>query len=189
MIVLGTSGLRGTQCIDIVRRAIQIGYRAIDTAQAYGNEEEVGHAIRTSGVAREEISVTTKISSGWQRNPDTVSEAYTSAQTSISRLNVGYVDTFLVHSPGRDKCSRRATWKGLEMLADEGLIRKIGVSNFATEHLAEFREHGFSPLPSTNQIEVRSARNPAVFERLMWICSFIRGVSSADYLTSVNRRT
>lgn len=115
----------GPECVDAVRWALDAGYRHIDTAQVYGNEESVGRALRHSGVPREEVFVTTKFHPS-QRDP--VAEL----EHSLARLDVDYVDLYLVHWP-----SRRPTraWPGMEDAHRRGLARSIGVSNFGGREL------------------------------------------------------
>ena len=132
-----------------VQAALQTGYRHIDTAAAYGNEEGVGQGIRASGVARDEIFLTTKVWNDDQGYDKTL----LAIDSSLTRLNVGYVDLYLIHwpSPGRDLYA--ATWRALIRAREMGLARSIGVSNFEIEHLDRIiGETGVTPV--LNQIEV-----------------------------------
>jgi diketogulonate reductase-like aldo/keto reductase len=147
--------LHGRDCIDIVTGALEAGYRIIDTAQSYGNEEEVGKALAQSRISRSEIFVTTKISRG-SENPGSIEEAYDSALNSTHRLGLSYVDLFLIHSPGDDAGARSATWLALEQLVREGLVKDIGVSNYGVQHILEMKEYATIYPPKVNQIEVRS---------------------------------
>lgn len=138
---------RGKSTHDAVAAALRLGYRHVDTAQAYGNEHEVGEAIRSSGLKREEVFVTTKL---W--NAD---QGYDSARrafdASLTRLGFDYVDLYLLHWPVAGK--RLDSWRALEKLHAEGRARAIGVSNFLVPHLEELLAHASLP-PSVNQIEV-----------------------------------
>jgi diketogulonate reductase-like aldo/keto reductase len=138
---------RGKSSHDAVAAALSLGYRHVDTAQAYGNEPEVGKAIRSSGLKREEVFVTTKL---W--NDD---QGYDSARrafdASLARLDFDYVDLYLLHWPVAGK--RLDSWRALEKLHAEGRARAIGVSNFLVPHLEELIANCKLP-PSVNQIEV-----------------------------------
>ncbi|OTB07260.1 hypothetical protein M426DRAFT_86193 [Hypoxylon sp. CI-4A] len=153
-ISLGTDKLRGNKCIEAVSSGLGAGYRIIDTAQAYGNEDAIGEAIQKSNVPREEISVVTKISSRFLKNPDSFQEAYDSALASIRRLGLSYVDLFLIHAPGDSAESRKVTWQALERLVEEGSIKDIGVSNYGAKHIMEMEEYAKIYPPSVNQIEL-----------------------------------
>src|SRR6476659_5099112 len=110
----------GPDCVNAVRWALELGYRHIDTAQAYGNEESVGQALRESGIARDEVFVTTKFDPA---HPDPVG----AAEASLRRLGVDHVDLYIVHSP-----KGGPTWAcpGMEGARELGHARSIGVSNF-----------------------------------------------------------
>lgn len=119
----------GNDVINSVKTALKFGYRSIDTAALYENEEGVGQAIKDSGIPREEIFVTTKV---W--NTDHGYENTLKAfDKSIAKLGLEYVDLYLIHWPGKDKFVD--TWRALEKLYREGLVRAIGVSNFKPHHL------------------------------------------------------
>lgn len=113
-------------CIASCSTALKLGYRHIDTAQFYANELEVGQAVRNSGVPREDIFVTTKI-----MNPvdNSVEATLASARASVEKIGLGYVDLFLIHSPGCGPEGRKILWKALEKLKEEGATKSIGVSN------------------------------------------------------------
>lgn len=138
---------RGKSTRDAVAAALRVGYRHVDTAQVYGNEEEVGEAIRSSGIKREDVFVTTKL---W--NAD---QGYDSAQrafdASLARLGFDYIDLYLLHWPVEGK--RLDSWRALEKLHAGERARAIGVSNFLVPHLEELLAHAKVP-PSVNQIEV-----------------------------------
>jgi len=137
---------------DIVRavaKALEVGYRHIDTAAIYGNEEGVGRAIAECQIPREELFITTKL---WNDSHG-VDSAVRAAQDSLSRLRLDYLDLYLIHwpTPARDRYV--AAWQGLEKVQAEGLSRSVGVSNFTEEHLRRVLDEG-SVVPAVNQIEV-----------------------------------
>jgi diketogulonate reductase-like aldo/keto reductase len=133
----------GHECEQAVRWALQAGYRLIDTAQAYRNEDSVGRAIRDSGVPREEIFLTTKFYPG---NKDPLHEA----RESVRRLGVDYVDLYLVHWP---QGGPTWAWPGMEAAYDAGLARAIGVSNFSVHDLAALRAVA-QVAPAVNQVQL-----------------------------------
>ena len=129
--------------------ALEAGYRHIDTAAAYDNEEGVGRAIRASGLSRDEVYVTTKL---WNHSHGR-DEAPRALDASLRRLGLDYVDLYLIHwpSPGQDRYVE--TWQAFEELRDAGRTRSIGVSNFTIEHL-ERLAHEATTTPAVNQVEV-----------------------------------
>lgn len=129
-----------------VKMAIKAGYRAIDTAAAYYNEEGVGKAIKECDVSREELFITTKV---WNVSEDfdTTLKAF---EESRKKLGLDYIDLFLIHWPGKRKYTE--TWRALEKLYKDGWVRAIGVCNFQTHHLLEIIESG-SVIPMVNQVE------------------------------------
>ena len=136
---------------EAVRRALDVGYRHVDTAQMYGNEAEVGEAVRASGLDRAEVFVTSKLSNAFHR-PAEASEAF---DQTLAVLGFDYVDLFLIHWPlptlyDGDYVS---TWKTLERWAAEGRARSIGVSNFEVEHLERLAAE-CDVVPAVNQIEL-----------------------------------
>src|SRR3974377_2218344 len=112
----------GAACVNAVRWALDLGYRHIDTAQAYGNEESVGQALRDSGVPRHEVFVTTKFYPGRRKDPGA------EAEKSLRRLGVDQVDLYLIHWPAGGPTW---AWPGMERARELGLARSIGVSNFS----------------------------------------------------------
>lgn len=137
----------GNEVIESVKTALEVGYRAIDTAALYENEEGVGKAIKESGIPREEIFVTTKV---W--NTDHGYEKTLKAfDKSISKLGLDYVDLYLIHWPGKD--TFLDTWRALEKLYRDGRVRAIGVSNFKPHHLQTLMEHS-EEKPVINQVEL-----------------------------------
>lgn len=132
-------------CYKAVRTALDIGYRHIDTARIYGNEEDVGRAIRESGIPREEIFLTTKL---WNSDQAKAAPAF---EESFSKLNCGYLDLYLVHFPVTK--TRAAAWKELERIHHGGKVRSIGVSNYMPRHLDELLS-ACEITPAVNQIEL-----------------------------------
>lgn len=132
-----------------VKTALEAGYRSIDTAEVYGNEEGVGKAIRESGIPRDEIFITTKLANSEQRKGyDAALRAF---EESRKRLGVEYIDLFLIHWPVKDKYVE--SWKALIKLYNDGLVRAIGVSNFLIHHLEDIiSETGV--VPAVNQVEL-----------------------------------
>jgi 2,5-diketo-D-gluconate reductase A len=132
----------GPECENAVRWALELGYRHIDTAQAYGNEESVGRALRASGVAREEVFITTKF---YPRSRDPAAEA----EKSLRRLGVDQLDLYIVHWPQRGPTR---AWPGMEAAKQQGYARSIGVSNFSAGELAQVMEIA-SIAPVVNQVQ------------------------------------
>lgn len=136
----------------IVSDALEVGYRHIDTAAIYGNEEGVGRAIASSGIARDELFVTTKL---W--NADQGSDSARAAlASSLDRLGLDHVDLYLIHWPRPDLDRYVTSWQTLEQLRDEGLTRSIGVSNFHRPHLERLLAET-ETVPAVNQIELHPA--------------------------------
>src|SRR5205807_520963 len=145
----GTFQIPPEQTADAVRLALRTGYRLIDTAAAYGNEAEVGEAIRGSGLPREDVFVTTKLwntSQGHDR-------ALRAFDKSLERLGLDYVDLYLIHWPAPAQDMYVETWEALTELNADGRARSIGVSNFLIEHLERIIEKT-GTVPAANQIEL-----------------------------------
>jgi 2,5-diketo-D-gluconate reductase A len=137
---------------EAVGAALGVGYRLIDTAAIYGNEAEVGAAVRRSGVPREDVFVVTKL---WSSDQG-YDEALRAFDRSLERLGLGYVDLYLIHWPAPAKGRYIDSWRALIRLAEEGRARSIGVSNFMVEHLRRvIGETGVAP--AVNQIELHPA--------------------------------
>ena len=140
---------------EAVLKALEVGYRHIDTAAVYGNEESVGRAIKDSGVAREEIFLTTKLWNG-QHGYEATIEAF---NESLERLGVDYVDLYLIHWPNplkfRDHWqeANAGSWKAMEELYRAGKIKAIGVSNFRVHHLEALSQTA-TIQPAVNQIRL-----------------------------------
>lgn len=142
---LGTWNLRGNECEKVVKNAIKIGYRHIDTAQMYGNEKEVGLAIKNSGIDRNELFVTTKLCS-----PNTTyNSVINRVKESLKNLQLDYLDLVLIHEP---YASSIEMYKALEDLQANGLVKHIGVSNFNRKQIDKLLKN-CTILPYVNQIE------------------------------------
>lgn len=149
---LGVFKVEDDVCEQIVLDALEVGYRHIDTAMIYRNEAAVGRAIASSGIARDELFVTTKL---W--NSDQGATATPEAlATSLELLGLEYVDLYLIHWPAPLRDEYVASWLALEELHQQGLARAIGVSNFEPEHLERVLEEG-SIVPAINQVELHPA--------------------------------
>jgi diketogulonate reductase-like aldo/keto reductase len=143
---LGVYDMYGKETEQAIANALEIGYRLIDTASMYGNEKEVGNAIRSSAVPREEIFITTKVNNS-QQGYDSTLKAFEESQR---KLNTGYIDLYLVHWPIKGK--RKETWKALEKLYNEKQVKAIGVANYLLPFLQELE--GYATLvPAVNQLE------------------------------------
>jgi len=137
----------GKETYEAVKEALRIGYRHIDTAKLYGNEADVGRAVRDSGIPRDQIWITTKL---W--NSDHGYEAATrAALRSVEKLGTT-PDLYLIHAPDH-ATTRKETWRALEKLREEGKLRSIGVSNYGVHHLDELATSMKVP-PAVNQIEL-----------------------------------
>jgi 2,5-diketo-D-gluconate reductase A len=129
--------------------ALDNGYRHIDTAAAYGNEREVGHAVKQSGVPREDVYLTTKLWNADQGYDSTLA----AFEASMDRLDLDYLDLYLIHWPMPEKNAFVDTFKAFAHLRDSGRIRSIGVSNFEPEHLRTLVD-ATGIVPAVNQIEL-----------------------------------
>src|SRR5207248_3642688 len=142
----------GPECVNAVRWALELGYRHIDTAQAYGNEESVGQALRESGVPRAEVFITTKF---YPARDDPAAEA----ERSLRRLGVDQVDLYIIHWP---QGGPTWAWPGMERARERGHARSIGVSNFDVGELGEVIAEA-NVRPSVNQIQF----NPFAYRRAL----------------------
>jgi len=147
---LGVWQMNNEACKSSIIYALNNGYRLIDTATAYGNENAVGEAIRYSGVPRDEIFVVTKLrrvhATGFE-------ETIVRCRESLQRLGLDYVDLYLIHAPPEDISVRAEVWKAMEECLRLGLTRSIGVSNYGFNHLKAMLDYA-KILPAVNQIEV-----------------------------------
>jgi 2,5-diketo-D-gluconate reductase A len=175
---LGTWQARGRSAVNAVLRALEVGYRHIDTATAYGNEEQVGQAVAKSGVPREEIFVTTKLP------PSRAGRERETLEESLDALGFGYADLWLIHWPPSGR-ARPDVWEQLLELQAEGLAREVGVSNYGVRQLDEL-ERATGRLPAVNQIEW----SPALFDRNGLEAHRRRGVQLEGYspLKTMNLR-
>lgn len=144
----------GKETYRAVKSALEIGYRLVDTASLYNNEEDVGTAVRDSGIPREEIFVTTKLWNGDQ-GYDSAMRAF---DESHDRLGMGYVDLYLIHFPVPQL--RNESWRALEKILEGGRARAIGVSNYTERHLSELLD-GSDIVPAVNQVEF----SPFLYQR------------------------
>ncbi|MGY4686997.1 aldo/keto reductase [Petrotoga sp. DB-2] len=142
----GTYKAHGDELIEGVKYALSLGYRLIDTAEMYENEEEIGKAIRQSKIPRDEIFITSKV---WNTNQGFES-TLNSFENSLKRLGTDYLDLYLIHWPVSGKYIE--TWKALEKLYKEGRVRAIGVSNFLIHHLQDIINN-CEITPMVNQVE------------------------------------
>jgi 2,5-diketo-D-gluconate reductase A len=148
----GTYPLDGQEGVEAISSAIRAGYRLVDTAVNYGNEEEVGEAIRRSGVPREELVVTSKLP-GRHHGYD---EALKSIQDFLARLGLDRLDLHLIHWPNPSVGRYREAWRALVTARDDGLVRSPGVSNFTEAQLEEVvADTGVTPV--VNQVELHPA--------------------------------
>jgi diketogulonate reductase-like aldo/keto reductase len=156
----------GRQCEDAVRWALELGYRHIDTAQAYRNERSVGNALRDSGVAREDVYVTTKFDPS-KADPEA------EAQRSLERLGLDYVDLYIIHWP---QGGPTWAWDGMQRAQAAGYARSLGVSNFSAREVDELL--GISDVdPVVNQVQF----SPFEFRRGLWEASEERSIAIEAY--------
>ncbi|MDI9889564.1 aldo/keto reductase [Microbacterium sp. IEGM 1404] len=155
----GVFQIPAEQTEQAVRDAVTAGYRLIDTAASYGNEEAVGRAIAASGVPREELFITTKL---WiqKRGEQGAVEAF---ETSMTKLGLDYLDLYLIHQPFGDYYGE---WRAMERLYTEGRIRAIGVSNFASDRFVDLI--AFSDVvPAVNQVETNPFQQQTDYQQLL----------------------
>jgi len=137
------------QTKDATLDAIQAGYRHIDTAEMYGNEQGVGEAVRASGIDRDEFFVTSKLNNGFHDPAD----ALAAFEVTLGTLDIGHVDLFLMHWPLPGVLDYVETWKAMEKMYEGGKVRAIGVSNFKQHHLNRLLAET-TVIPAVNQIEI-----------------------------------
>ncbi|MBI3216450.1 MAG: aldo/keto reductase [Mycobacterium sp.] len=153
---LGVGELSEAETEHAVSTALEIGYRLIDTAAAYGNEAAVGRAIAASGIPRAEIFLTTKLATeeqGFQSSQDAL-------KASLDRLGLDYVDLYLIHWPAAELGKYIDSWAGIMRLRADGLTRSAGVCNFTRENLNDLIDLTFT-VPAVNQIELHPLLNQA----------------------------
>jgi diketogulonate reductase-like aldo/keto reductase len=156
----------GPDTENAVRWALELGYRHVDTAQAYGNEESVGRALRDSGVPRDEVFITTKFFPG-RKDPEA------EARRSLERLGVDHVDLYIIHWP---QGGPTWAWPGMEGARERGYARSIGVSNFSVSELAELMSVARTP-PVVNQVQF----SPFEYRRTLLEACEQRGVALEVY--------
>jgi 2,5-diketo-D-gluconate reductase A len=144
----------------VVADALETGYRAVDTAAGYANEQGVGAAIRESGIARDDVFVTTKL---WIQDKPAEENTRRAFETSLERLGLEHVDLYLIHQPYGDL---HGQWRAMERLLDEGLARAIGVSNLYPDRLLDLVEHN-DVVPAVNQVELHPFFQRADYQQLM----------------------
>lgn len=145
----GTFRVDEAQTQRVVETALEVGYRHVDTAAGYYNEAGVGAAVRSSGLPREEVFVTTKLRNGDQG----YDRALRAFEDSRAALDLDVVDLYLIHWPVPGKGLYKETWRALEKLYADGAVRAIGISNFMPEHVEDLL-HDAEVTPAVNQIEV-----------------------------------
>jgi 2,5-diketo-D-gluconate reductase A len=166
---LGVYKVSGESAEPLILSALETGYRRIDTAAFYGNESEVGAAVRNSGLAREEVFVTTKIwkeDHGYDRALDAIDE-------SLSRLEIDYIDMLLIHWPSPALNKFVETWAAFEKAQDSGKIHGIGVSNFQPAHLEQLIAAG-GKVPAINQVEL----HPGLQQKEVRAFNAARGIAT-----------
>ncbi|KAF2329041.1 aldo/keto reductase [Flavobacterium daemonense] len=148
MLGFGTYGLRGDVCQESVATALTEGYRLVDTAKIYGNEEAVGKGIKQSGVNRKELFVTSKLwvdDAGYENTKKGFEET-------LTKLGLDYLDLYLIHRPRGDV---KGSWKAMEELYKAGKIKAIGISNFDSKQMADLLSYA-EVKPAVNQIETHA---------------------------------
>jgi diketogulonate reductase-like aldo/keto reductase len=139
MLGLGVYDMHGKEAEQAIQNALEVGYRLVDTAAMYGNEKEVGNAIKKSDIPRAEIFITSKVNN--------IDQGYDSTllafERSLGNLRTEYVDLYLIHWPIRGK--RRETWKALEKIYEEGQVRTIGVANYLPSEIIFLRYPSLLP--------------------------------------------
>ena len=156
VIGLGVGELSEAETEQAVSAALEAGYRMIDTAAAYGNEAAVGRAVAASGIARDELFITTKLATedqGFQSSQDAL-------RRSLERLGLDYVDLYLIHWPGGEHGKYIDSWGGLMRAKEDGYARSIGVCNSHAQHLEDLIALSFFT-PAVNQIELHPLLNQA----------------------------
>ncbi|CAG8638987.1 16278_t:CDS:2, partial [Racocetra persica] len=161
--LLGTGGVssasgapKGEIAQNIILWALKSGYRHIDTATRYGNEKDIGIGIIKSGIPRDQIFITTKI---WDMDQG-YETTLLAAETSLSKLQISYLDLLLIHSPRPGSQKRIETYRALQKLVKQGKVKSIGMSNYGVKHLKELIDTNPEIMPAVNQIEVHPWNNP-----------------------------
>ncbi|WP_462417482.1 aldo/keto reductase [Kytococcus sp. Marseille-QA3725] len=177
LVGLGTYQLTGEEGVSAVRHALDAGYRLLDTAVSYGNEEEVGRAVTGSGIDRDEIRLVTKVPGRDHRR------AAQSLEESLRRLGTDHVDLVLIHWPNPSQGEFEYAWEGLVTARERGLTRSVGVSNFHAHHLDRIiRSVGVTP--AVNQIEL----HPSFPQEEMLAANAERGILTEAWSPLGKRR-
>jgi diketogulonate reductase-like aldo/keto reductase len=172
LIGLGTWNLRGHECTEAVKRALEIGYRHIDTAMGYENQEAIKKAIK--GFERRQLFITSKFELEMidlKKIPASVEEV---CNLALKQLGTEYVDLFLIHSPDR-KTPMTEVFKAMELLVKKGKIKKAGVSNFTIHHLENLLNDGHKPM--ANQVEF----HPYLYQKELWEYCKTEGIQLIAY--------
>ncbi|KAI8975823.1 Aldo/keto reductase [Trametes punicea] len=148
--VIGLGVYQNDDCKPACLAALKHGYRHIDSARMYRNEEQVGQAVRESGVPRGDVFITSKIANQEHGH----GSALAAIDESLKNFRFDYIDLMLIHAPLSDKERRIQTWKALIEAKKQGKVRTIGVSNYSPKHLEEIREAGLET-PAVNQVELQ----------------------------------
>jgi 2,5-diketo-D-gluconate reductase A len=172
LIGLGTWPMTGTECTDAVAGALEAGYRHVDTAENYRNEDAVGRAVAGSGIDRNEVFVTSKFNREWHGGVDSVRAAL---EAGLERAGLDYFDLYLVHWPNPAQGRYVQACESLAELVGTGLIRSWGVSNFKADHLQDVLSAGL--VPSVNQIHCQ----PSTAQRDVQEANAAAGVLTAAY--------
>jgi len=159
----GTWEIPNSETAEAVATALKTGYRLIDTAKLYGNEQGVGKAVRESGIPREEIFVTTKL---WNDEHD-YGSALKAFDASLTRLGLDYIDLYLIHWPATRR--RGEAWKALTELHRAGKAKAIGVSNYTIEHLRQLMSES-DIVPAVNQVEF----HPYIYDQQKELLEFCK---------------
>ena len=143
---LGVWKSKPKECYTAVMSALEAGYRHIDTAAIYGNEADVGQALKDSGIPRNELFIVTKL---WNADQG-YDSALMAIDKSLSKLGLDYIDMYLIHFPVTEK--RKDSWRALEKIKESGKAKSVGVSNFMVKHLEDLLKET-SLIPAMNQVE------------------------------------
>lgn len=168
----------GGETYQAVLSAIELGYRHIDTASVYRNEDQVGRAIQDSGIPRNQIFVTSKV---WDTDQG-FEKTLAAYDKSLQVMGLDYLDLYLVHWPVR--ATRRETYRALEKLYSEGRVRAIGVSNYLTPHLNELLSYA-EIVPAINQFEI----SPYLYDKETVMLCQSKGICVESYSPLVRGRT
>jgi 2,5-diketo-D-gluconate reductase A len=160
---LGVFQVPQEQVAEVVRYALECGYRSIDTAAGYENEEGVGEAVASSGLPRQDVFVTTKLANG-DHGYDAALRAF---EVSLGKLKMDYVDLYLIHWPLPERNLYVETWRAFEKRKADGLARSIGVSNFRVPHLQRILDET-DVVPAVNQIEIHPALQQRELREFCW---------------------